>query len=98
LCHLHHLSICSLCHVYAIEFVIHSLNSYHNSYLVPQDWCEADGGSLDLFNVDAEGQCGSVARSVFPTYNSFAFFEVSPRSWHQVREVLTDKHRLSISG
>ncbi|XP_074641970.1 prolyl 3-hydroxylase OGFOD1-like [Tubulanus polymorphus] len=67
-------------------------------YLVPP-WKPEDGGALDLFNVDDNGQPSTVAKSIFPAWNKFAFFEVSPVSFHQVAEVLTeDKTRLSVNG
>jgi Rps23 Pro-64 3,4-dihydroxylase Tpa1-like proline 4-hydroxylase len=68
-------------------------------YLVPTSWNKTDGGALDLFNTDDAGHPGSVVKSIVPSFNSFAFFEVTPKSFHQVAEVLTrDKTRLSISG
>lgn len=54
-------------------------------YLVPEDWSKEDGGALDLFSVDAEGQPDKVVVSKVPKWNSFLFFEVSPVSFHQVR-------------
>ena len=40
-----------------------------------------------------------IVESVIPKWNSFAFFEVNPVSWHQVSEVLSDsKIRLSVNG
>ena len=70
-------------------------------YLVPDAWTADDGGALDLFGTagDSEGNPGAVERSLVPRFNSLTFFEVTPRSWHQVTEVLSrDKTRLSISG
>lgn len=69
-------------------------------YMVPEDWSAEDGGHLDLFNVDKDTiQPCSVAKSLLPKYNTFNFFEVSVKSYHQVREVLSkDKSRVSISG
>lgn len=62
-------------------------------------WEEQDGGSLDLFNTDEHKQPKDVVRSLQPKWNGFAFFEVSPVSFHQVAEVLTqEKVRLSING
>ncbi|XP_038068224.1 prolyl 3-hydroxylase OGFOD1-like [Patiria miniata] len=67
-------------------------------YLVPQ-WEEEDGGALDLFTIDAHGQPSHVVKSLLPKWNNFVFFEVTPRSFHQVAEVLSqDKCRLSVSG
>ncbi len=54
-------------------------------YLVPQDWCAADGGTLDLFDVDVHGQPRDIVYSHVPEWNSFICFEVSPVSYHQVQ-------------
>jgi len=68
-------------------------------YLVPEDWEEADGGTLDLFAVDDKLQPTRVVKRLVPAWNSFSFFEVSPVSYHQVAEVISaDKTRVSISG
>ncbi|KAM4722019.1 prolyl 3-hydroxylase OGFOD1 [Rhinophrynus dorsalis] len=67
-------------------------------YLVPE-WSETDGGSLDLYGIDENGQPGPVVKSLIPMWNSLVFFEVSPVSFHQVSEVLCEgKCRLSVSG
>lgn len=67
-------------------------------YLVPA-WEASDGGTLDLFDTDKNGQPKNIVRSLVPQWNTFAFFEVSPISFHQVAEVLSkDKTRLSING
>ncbi|KAK3912159.1 Prolyl 3-hydroxylase OGFOD1 [Frankliniella fusca] len=64
-----------------------------------KDWKKQYGGSLDLFDCDSDNQPKTVVKSIFPTYGSFAFFEVSHNSYHQVAEVLTSKSiRLSING
>lgn len=48
---------------------------------------------------DEFGQPRNVIQSIIPKWNSMAFFELSPTSYHQVSEVLTkSKIRLSISG
>jgi len=68
-------------------------------YLVPPDWQAGDGGSLDLFTTDSGGNPAEVSRRLVPKFNSLAFFEVSPVSFHQVSEVLSpDKTRLSLGG
>lgn len=68
-------------------------------YLVPPDWQLDDGGSLDLFTTDSGGNPVEVSRRLVPKFNSLAFFEVSPVSFHQVSEVLSpDKTRLSLGG
>ncbi|XP_078354565.1 prolyl 3-hydroxylase OGFOD1-like isoform X2 [Oculina patagonica] len=68
-------------------------------YLVPPDWEDKDGGTLDLFCIDEHGQPGQITTSLVPQRNSLVFFEVTPVSFHQVSEVLSlNKTRLSISG
>uniref|UniRef100_A0A8C4WAW9 Prolyl 3-hydroxylase OGFOD1 n=1 Tax=Gopherus evgoodei TaxID=1825980 RepID=A0A8C4WAW9_9SAUR len=67
-------------------------------YLVPL-WEKSDGGTLDLYSTDGRFQPQQVVKSLVPSWNSLAFFEVSPVSFHQVSEVLTEgKCRLSVSG
>lgn len=67
-------------------------------YLTP-GWTPEDGGTLDLFDVDSNGQPRDIVHSLVPRCNGFAFFEVSPVSFHQVAEVLSeDKVRLSVGG
>ncbi|XP_060796737.1 prolyl 3-hydroxylase OGFOD1 isoform X2 [Neoarius graeffei] len=67
-------------------------------YLVPQ-WDLSDGGTLDLYNTDEHCEPLSVVKSLLPCWNTLLFFEVSPVSFHQVSEVLTnEKCRLSLSG
>ena len=62
-----------------------------------KDWTEKDGGTLDLFDRDANGDPKDVVKRLVPKSNSMAFFEVTEKSFHQVAEVLTkDKQRLSI--
>uniref|UniRef100_A0A4W5M764 Prolyl 3-hydroxylase OGFOD1 n=1 Tax=Hucho hucho TaxID=62062 RepID=A0A4W5M764_9TELE len=67
-------------------------------YLVPP-WERSDGGTLDLFSTDDHFQPHSVVKSLVPSWNTLVLFEVSPVSFHQVAEVLSeDKCRLSLSG
>jgi len=64
-----------------------------------EDWTDGDGGLLELFDTDVDGNPKDVVTRLTPNYNSMAFFEVSPVSFHQVSEVLTlSKTRLSLSG
>ena len=79
-------------------------------YLVPQDWSEGEGGQLDLFASDAHTaqpqprSARSSTTSLLPRWNSFAAFQVSPVSFHAVREVTVQpdaqppRLRVSISG
>ena len=55
---------------------------------MPDTWTADDGGALDLFGTTEDGEGGNpgaVARSLVPRFNSLTFFEVTPRSWHQVQ-------------
>uniref|UniRef100_A0A1A7XPX2 Prolyl 3-hydroxylase OGFOD1 n=1 Tax=Iconisemion striatum TaxID=60296 RepID=A0A1A7XPX2_9TELE len=67
-------------------------------YLVPP-WQRSDGGTLDLYTTDSNFQPQSIVKSLVPSGNTLVLFEVSPVSFHQVSEVLSqDKCRLSLSG
>ncbi|CAG2168977.1 unnamed protein product [Oppiella nova] len=67
-------------------------------YLVP-DWKTSDGGLLDLYDSNENGEPSEIVASVAPKWNRFAFFEVNPITWHQVSEVVSDsKTRLSVHG
>ncbi|XP_063103418.1 prolyl 3-hydroxylase OGFOD1 isoform X2 [Cavia porcellus] len=67
-------------------------------YLVPP-WDRSLGGTLDLFSIDEHFQPKQIVKSLVPSWNTLVFFEVSPVSFHQVSEVLSEeKSRLSISG
>jgi prolyl 3-hydroxylase /prolyl 3,4-dihydroxylase len=68
-------------------------------YLVPENWSNEDGGSLDLFASDANGNPTVIEKKMYPQWNSIAFFDVSSISHHQVSEVLNSQNaRMSISG
>ncbi|XP_076988608.1 prolyl 3-hydroxylase OGFOD1 [Tamandua tetradactyla] len=67
-------------------------------YLVPP-WDRSLGGTLDLYTVDEHFQPKQIVKSLVPSWNTLVFFEVSPVSFHQVSEVLSEeKSRLSVSG
>ncbi|XP_033074341.1 prolyl 3-hydroxylase OGFOD1 isoform X2 [Trachypithecus francoisi] len=67
-------------------------------YLVPP-WDGSLGGTLDLYSIDEHFQPKQIVKSLIPSWNKLVFFEVSPVSFHQVSEVLSEeKSRLSISG
>ncbi|XP_064191489.1 prolyl 3-hydroxylase OGFOD1 [Anguilla rostrata] len=67
-------------------------------YLVPP-WGQEDGGTLDLYSTDENFQPQKVVKSLVPSWNTLMFFEVSPVSFHQVSEVISEeKCRLSVSG
>ncbi|KAG1694108.1 Prolyl 3-hydroxylase OGFOD1 [Nymphon striatum] len=68
-------------------------------YLVPDDWTEKDGGKLDLFSIDGDGQPSRIKKSIVPIRNQLILFEVTPISFHQVSEVFSkDKSRITIGG
>uniref|UniRef100_A0A8C5I5A3 Prolyl 3-hydroxylase OGFOD1 n=1 Tax=Gouania willdenowi TaxID=441366 RepID=A0A8C5I5A3_GOUWI len=67
-------------------------------YLVPP-WESGDGGTLDLYSTDSNFKPQDKVKSLVPSWNTLVLFEVSPVSFHQVSEVLSqDKCRLSLSG
>ena len=67
-------------------------------YFVPP-WTSKDGGSLDLFDLDDNGCPNVIVKSLVPTMNSMVCFEVTPKSFHQVSEIITrEKTRLSVGG
>jgi Rps23 Pro-64 3,4-dihydroxylase Tpa1-like proline 4-hydroxylase len=64
-----------------------------------EDWSKDDGGGLDLFSIDSQGQPKKVVTSIVPKFNQFNLFTVSSKSFHQISEVLSEhKERISISG
>lgn len=72
-------------------------------YLVSEDWSAGeDGGTLDIIKADSNDHPLSgdeaIVGKVVPEWNSLAFFEVTPTSYHQVSEVLSDQPRLSLAG
>ncbi|KAF3686398.1 Prolyl 3-hydroxylase OGFOD1 [Channa argus] len=67
-------------------------------YLVPP-WESSDGGTLDLYTTNCNFQPQKIVKSLLPCWNTLVLFEVSPVSFHQVSEVLSqEKCRLSLSG
>lgn len=54
------------------------------------------GGRLQLFG-SQEGKPATIEKNIPPRFNTFAFFQVSPLSFHAVEEVINSK-RLAISG
>jgi len=58
---------------------------------------EADGGALELFEVN-NSRATKVVRSYPPQFNSLVLFKVTPSSFHQVSEVLSDKKRYTLTG
>uniref|UniRef100_A0A0R3RRT4 P4Hc domain-containing protein n=1 Tax=Elaeophora elaphi TaxID=1147741 RepID=A0A0R3RRT4_9BILA len=68
------------------------------TFYLTQDWKETDGGQLLLYDCDDNNIPISVSKITNPMENMLMMFEVSPRSWHMVTEVLSRKERLSIHG
>lgn len=58
---------------------------------------KSEGGALLLFSSKDNVPVKAV-KSINPTANTFAFFKVSPLSFHQVDEVLSKKQRITING
>uniref|UniRef100_A0A5K4F063 Ofd1_CTDD domain-containing protein n=1 Tax=Schistosoma mansoni TaxID=6183 RepID=A0A5K4F063_SCHMA len=76
-------------------------------YLVPDSWdSQIDGGELQLYesqpitddNSDENFFPTQISTTIPPKRNMFMFFEVSPRSFHQVAEVFGYSKRLSLHG
>lgn len=60
---------------------------------------EKDGGQLDFFSCHQKtGDPAAIAKSFTPRFNTLFLFRVSEHSFHQVREVLSNKKRVSIGG
>ena len=65
-------------------------------YLTDLD--ESEGGGLTLY-YSAQGKpLANKSITIQPKKNRFVFFTVSPRSFHEVQEVLVKKDRLTING
>ncbi len=56
-----------------------------------------DGGSLQLLS-SKNKKPDSVVKEIYPCYNSFVFFKVSPTSFHAVDEVIGNIPRLAMGG
>ena len=65
-------------------------------YNLSEGFTAADGGSLDLMNCVA-GHPTKIVKQIVPTFNTLTLFQVSPRSFHQVAEVIR-KDRWSLAG
>lgn len=55
------------------------------------------GGELELFGSN-NGNPNEIVKKIKPKFNRFAMFEVSNKSFHQIKEVEGKLERLSISG
>lgn len=56
-----------------------------------------EGGGLVLYN-SQKGIPTTKAKTIVPKFNTLAFFEVSPRSFHSVEEVVSDTQRIALTG
>ncbi len=66
-------------------------------FLYLSDLDQNDGGALNLFS-SKEGIPDEVQATIIPQFNTFSFFLVSEKSFHEVAEVLRDVQRIAISG
>ncbi len=66
-------------------------------FLYLSDLDKRDGGVLSLFE-STRGMPTCVGQTITPQFNTFAFFLVSPKSFHQVDEIITNTQRIAISG
>jgi len=57
------------------------------------DFKAADGGALELYSKKL-----NPVKKYIPKTNTFLFFEISKKTFHQVTEVLKDKQRITIAG
>ncbi len=57
-----------------------------------ENFTAKDGGALQFF----KGK--QIVKSIPPTFNALTLFQVSPKSLHQVQEVMSNKKRLSFGG
>lgn len=62
-----------------------------------QDFTRKDGGALSFFATE-NNQPKKIVQSFKPTFNTLFLFKVSPKSFHQVDEVLSNKRRLTFAG
>ena len=61
------------------------------------DLTPEEGGQLVFYN-QKNGKPTTVAKSIIPRFNTFAFFLVSPQSFHTVEEVVGDTQRIALTG
>lgn len=66
-------------------------------------WTAQQGGTLDLYDIDADGNPNMIVQSYTPEFNTMILFEVTPYSYHRVAEVIkrihtqTNQHNESVS-
>ncbi len=63
-----------------------------------KNWTKKDGGELELYYSKKGEPVVENSKIVLPAFNQFNMFIVTDNSFHQVREVLSDKHRISLAG
>lgn len=56
-----------------------------------------DGGALGLY-ASENGNATKIVKRIQPEKNTFVFFTVSKKSFHEVEEVLSSKKRVALSG
>ena len=52
----------------------------------------------DFFSSNVDGEAKEIVKQVVPKFNSIVIFKVTPESWHQVSEILSDVQRFSLTG
>jgi Rps23 Pro-64 3,4-dihydroxylase Tpa1-like proline 4-hydroxylase len=57
-----------------------------------KDFTPSDGGALQFFKGN------KIVKTIPPTFNTLTIFKVSPKSLHQVQEVMSNKKRLTFAG
>jgi Rps23 Pro-64 3,4-dihydroxylase Tpa1-like proline 4-hydroxylase len=62
-----------------------------------QGFTKKDGGALSFFSTK-NNRPVRIVQSFTPTFNTLFLFKVTPKSFHQVDEVLSDKKRVTIAG
>ncbi|MBX4211912.1 2OG-Fe(II) oxygenase [Candidatus Pacearchaeota archaeon] len=62
-----------------------------------EDFKEREGGSLVFFN-SKDKKPTSIAKKYPPLWNSLMLFEVSPISYHEVEENISNKDRYALGG
>lgn len=66
-------------------------------FLYLSDLDKNDGGALNLFS-SLNGIPTGVKATIIPKFNTFSFFLVSEKSFHEVAEVVREVQRITISG
>ena len=56
-----------------------------------------DGGQLILFKTKNKRPIEEV-KAILPQFNTFMFFTVTPKTFHEVDEVITNKQRIAVGG